>query len=617
MSKHLQVLPSGYYFRYAIPADLRPQVGGREVRIALGRSCESAYTKCGHLGRYIHALLQHLRETGQPMDIKEIRAHAAAYCNHQLQELERSVRANMPKPSIKDFKPDLKAMALRLLRLSMEASVSEKAAHQRVQVEADLAANDYLGIRDEAIELAKRIGIAIDSPDFDVLSHEMLLNLLHFIEQSERLVGGCRAEYLPEPSHPPVMQVVYATNHPSAHLTHPVTANAADHGKRLSEWVDEFLSDIEHLLPEDRDDKDHRAALDVLVYSAKDCLPAKLTQKSVAHCGQMVLKLPARRSIRPQFKGKNITELLEMNLPARDCISGTTIEKYLRYINQFLHWLHADRHVAANLTIKRPKAARQTRTVPYQKFSNRELGILLSRDNLLLETDLAQFWAPLIAAYSGMRVGEIAYLRVGDIALHEAGILYFNTVDMDDEDEDGEARRLKTDNAYRLIPIHQHLLDIGLMDYIEHLRTSSPNNSSLLGQSGRQLSRWFNRNEPNRNVRGYRSRCGIGDTGETGGRLVFHSFRHSAISSARQSPQLDSALKNVFGHEQGVESTTDRYTHHELPNLKKVIDTIDYGLDHTELKGAWRIWVDCPKRFTMRESWRKYLSEQGVIPNEE
>ena len=206
MSKHLQVLPSGYYFRHVIPLDLRPQVGARELRIPLGRSWDAAFIRCGHLGRFVRALLQHLRESGQTMDTREIRAHANAYCNRQLQELEKSVRATMPKPSIHDFIPELKAKVLRFLRPEMETTVSDKTAQLRSQVEADLAANDYLGIRNEAIALAQQTGIRVDSPDFDVLSHEMLLNLLHYIEQSERLAKGQRAEYLPEPIPAPITQ---------------------------------------------------------------------------------------------------------------------------------------------------------------------------------------------------------------------------------------------------------------------------------------------------------------------------------------------------------------------------------------------------------------------------
>lgn len=65
-------------------------------------------------------------------------------------------------------------------------------------------------------------------------------------------------------------------------------------------------------------------------------------------------------------------------------------------------------------------------------------------------------WVPWICAYTGARVSEIAQLRKDDIT-SEYGISCFRITP--------EAGSVKT-GQYRVVPVHQHLLDMGLLDFI-------------------------------------------------------------------------------------------------------------------------------------------------------
>lgn len=79
------------------------------------------------------------------------------------------------------------------------------------------------------------------------------------------------------------------------------------------------------------------------------------------------------------------------------------------------------------------------------------------------------YWVPLIAAYTGMRREEIAGIGV-DYIREEDGIIFFDVVATDD-------RRLKTAASRRRIPVHDDLMDLGL---IEVVRAAKRGASGLL-----------------------------------------------------------------------------------------------------------------------------------------
>lgn len=68
------------------------------------------------------------------------------------------------------------------------------------------------------------------------------------------------------------------------------------------------------------------------------------------------------------------------------------------------------------------------------------------------------YWVPLIAAYTGMRREEIAGIGV-DYVREEDGIVFFDIIETDD-------RRLKTVASRRRVPVHNDLIELGLLDVV-------------------------------------------------------------------------------------------------------------------------------------------------------
>jgi integrase len=73
------------------------------------------------------------------------------------------------------------------------------------------------------------------------------------------------------------------------------------------------------------------------------------------------------------------------------------------------------------------------------------------------KTAAAKKWAPLIAAYTGCRIAEALQLRKEDVR-EEFGHRVF--------DFNPAAGSIKS-GAYRLVPVHQHLIDLGLLHFVE------------------------------------------------------------------------------------------------------------------------------------------------------
>ena len=89
----------------------------------------------------------------------------------------------------------------------------------------------------------------------------------------------------------------------------------------------------------------------------------------------------------------------------------------------------------------------------------------------------AKYWVPLIALFSGMRLGEIIQIQVSDVRYLD-GIEYFDVTPAaigprDDEADDAEEEKsLKTESSRRAIPVHETLFELGFRDFLKFRRAT-------------------------------------------------------------------------------------------------------------------------------------------------
>ena len=76
-----------------------------------------------------------------------------------------------------------------------------------------------------------------------------------------------------------------------------------------------------------------------------------------------------------------------------------------------------------------------------------------------------KFLVPLVSLYTGGRLGEIVQLRIDNVCIEE-NIPYL------DINDDGDDKRLKTISSARRIPIHEELVRLGFLEYVDEMRGS-------------------------------------------------------------------------------------------------------------------------------------------------
>lgn len=152
---------------------------------------------------------------------------------------------------------------------------------------------------------------------------------------------------------------------------------------------------------------------------------------------------------------------------------------------------------------------------------------------------LSVFWIPLIAYYTGARLNEIAQLHLDDIRKDE-GIW---CIDISPNDSD---KRTKNGKA-RLVPIHQHLIDLGFLEYINEGRQQHADNPTATSH------RVFPMLKPNTDgdlaaeiskVIGRRLKA----AGIASGTQPMHGFRHYIKTTARRLGVAEDVHDAITGH---------------------------------------------------------------------
>jgi len=147
-----------------------------------------------------------------------------------------------------------------------------------------------------------------------------------------------------------------------------------------------------------------------------------------------------------------------------------------------------------------------------------------------------KFWVPIIALYSGLRLGEIAQLLVSDIKW-EHDIPYFDINKGEGEDD----KQLKTWASVRRVPIHPKLIALGLLAHVEQQRQKNPKGRIFPevtpgkdGYYSANISKWFSRYAKAVEVK----------TPKTS----FHSFRHNFKDALVRGGVTEAFSKAMMGH---------------------------------------------------------------------
>ncbi|WP_210520289.1 tyrosine-type recombinase/integrase [Thalassospira sp. ER-Se-21-Dark] len=278
------------------------------------------------------------------------------------------------------------------------------------------------------------------------------------------------------------------------------------------------------------------------------------------------------------FGTTDLVKVLELNKKIKKpTVSKNTYnKKYLAIINTFFNWCEDRKFVTQsifrnmNYTAK-PHEKNKSKKMKRQPFNIQELNTIFnSPDFTSLPRDFLYF-GPLVLLFSGMRFSELAQLRIKDIVEHN-GYKHFDLT--------GTDKVLKTDTSYRYIPLHEELIKVGFLDFVEEQKKRKKDKSSKIfdvnfntarnSYDSRRLTRFLEKFKEN---------------GQLRKTVVVHSFRHSyrngLVSSGVDSESIAMAMGHSF---KDVESGED-YNDGEIKKVQseKVLGLKYEGLDISHL----------------------------------
>jgi integrase len=371
---------------------------------------------------------------------------------------------------------------------------------------------------------------------------------------------------------------------PAGHLLQaPPTQTSVIASKPLSSYIEPYLSNAFTASRPDKKTLDsYRAAIVLFIDIIGDKPLHTLGVTDQNRFEDMIAKVPANRTKIAMTRALSLEEMTTLNVSK---LSPQSAKNVAMRTNRFLTWAFRREGSKPPFELMgNVRITARSKTVLRRAFTDDELSTLFSPITYAQgrQQKPYMYWLPLIGLHSGMRINEIAQLALADIALHD-GIMCFHVTDEVDDDNAAQGRRVKrvkTDAGRRIVPVHDALINLGLLDYVQTVReeTHSVLFPELIGGRdgpGQAASKQFGR---------YCDRVGLSDPG-----LVFHSFRHGAVGRMRAAGVAKELRMVVVGHS-AAEDTHDSYgdikNDFNVRDRKNAIDALRFGtvLNYSSLK---------------------------------
>ena len=268
---------------------------------------------------------------------------------------------------------------------------------------------------------------------------------------------------------------------------------------------------------------------------------------------ELYYKMPKERRTRER---KKLTALQLIELAEKDKSITIRTErascKSVTFILTFLKWLEKEGYTFNPQIIKVIAPEKDKTTLKENEKRDRytieELNKMFKHDHYIhngFRYDF-QFWLPLLGIFTGARLDELCQVNPTDgVKQSKDGIWYIEIKKND------EGKGIKSAAGVRNVPIHQQLIDLGFIKYVQ---SQKDRKETLLFPELRnnrkdkklypKASRWFN--DVFKNEVGIESVATKKTKDEK--KLDFHSFRATFIDTAKQLSLPLSKVHEVVGH---------------------------------------------------------------------
>ena len=314
----------------------------------------------------------------------------------------------------------------------------------------------------------------------------------------------------------------------------------------------------------------------------------EMTTKFKGH----IRKIPRNRKKNPKYRDKDFHELIKMDI--KDPISTTTVNKHLGWCSSFFDWSinhgYSDINPFKGMKLKRTVIPRDER----DRFSESDLKKIFGKENYIHFTNIEKeryelYWVPLIGVFSGLRLGEITSLYLDNIkeisGNHREKRWCFDIV----EEPERTDKHLKTKSSRRIVPIHDTLLKLNFIEFIELLKKKDPSRERLFQELKLSEGNY------NKNVSTFFNKRYLPSLGLKTDKKNFHSFRHTVTDHLKQKGVEPHFVNELLGHSSG-NIDLDRYGKGYNPDIiyNKCVKKILYQtssnrpVDFLQLQVDWK-----------------------------
>ena len=387
-------------------------------------------------------------------------------------------------------------------------------------------------------------------------------------------------------------QVQQVTVNQEVHTDQKVSSLSKHQTTSISVGIDKFISEKYKLTS--KSEMMMRTHIEMLIEEFGDISLGKLDRGMCVKFKDDIRKLPRNRSKIQQYRNLDFHEQVSLNVDEKDRISTTTVNNILGYVSSFMKWSRINGFVEVNffegMKLKKQIRQRDER----DRFTEKEIKKIFQKHNYIEFTEVenhkySNYWTPLISVFSGMRLNEICSLYLDNIIQEKVNgrkkIWCFNIL----EEPDRPDKHLKTLSSKRVVPIHDTLIDLGFIEFVELLKKRHTNRQRLFqelkygeGSYIRNVSYFFNKK--------YLPLLGLKTDKKN-----FHSIRHTVVDHLKQRLVDISFINELVGHHHG-NIDLDRYGKGYTTDIiyNKCVKKINYetshtrGIDFNSLKMDWK-----------------------------
>ena len=523
-----------YYFRRAVPADLRESVGRSSLKKSLG-------TKDPNEAKRL--IVPHIVESDELFHMARLRLSKGPDSSLTPKDAaiiasrwyERMVR------EIDDKAGDVGLVkkvvngngSVSFEEASLGLTIDGSNIHRASRNELDRLASQLAEFIDEQLR-EEVLTVPKDSDQYRWLAKE-------FFGYLYSLEGLCKARLLSDWSYMPPKSIADSKLSVEAGSGASI-GRKKDSGKGivLSQLLKDYRAsqDVQHagnlsrMKTLDSYESSFKRLIDIIGDVPVDGLKAA----DLMRFRDTLLQMPKKKL--PEIRSLSVEQQIEYAKKYDlECISPATVKNNLKHITTILSYAVEAEHIDYNpaMKVKKPSSKQVVDADELQRgYTKDELAKIFSHPifndpKAHKRHGWASYWIPLICRYTGARLNEVGQLLTADI-MQKDGVWCFNF-------RRGEGQSLKNNSSVRYVPIHHHLIDLGFLEYVQGTTTQrlfdKVPNTNKYGKTTSVLSTWWGNI-----VRGQ----GVDP------KAPAHEFRHTIKSELRELGVPDSTSDRITGH---------------------------------------------------------------------